>query len=58
MQSIIFLCLSQARINEMVVAGRATSVKMGGFDGGRLLIGPDGVVPTRIVVVSASCYPP
>jgi len=28
-----------------------------GIDGGGSLISPDGVVPTRIVGVSASCYP-
>jgi len=27
-------------------------------DGGGLLISPDEVVPTRVVSVSASCYPP
>jgi len=41
-----------------VAAGRASGVKMGGIDGGGLLIGPDGVAPTHIVSVSASCYRP
>ena len=30
----------------------------GGIDGGGLLISLDGVAPTQIVNVSASCYPP
>jgi len=32
--------------------------KNGGIDGGGLLISPDGLAPTRIVGVSAFCYPP
>ena len=32
--------------------------KNGGIDGGGLLISPDGVAPTWIVGVSASCYLP
>jgi len=31
---------------------------MGGIDGDALLISLDGVASTRIVGVSASCYPP
>jgi len=58
MQSSIFLCLSQARRVERVAAGRASGVKVGGIDGGGLMIGPDGVAPTQIVGVSASRYPP
>ena len=35
------------------MAGRASGVKMGD-DGGGSLISPDGVAPSRMVVVSAS----
>jgi len=35
------------------VAGRASGVKMGGSDGGGLLISPDGVAPSRMIDVSA-----
>jgi len=58
MQSSIFLCLSQARINREDCDRKGIQRKNGGIDGGGLLIGPDGVAPTRIVSVSASCYPP
>jgi len=47
MQSSIFL----------VAIGRASGVKWE-IDGGGLLISLDGVAPTQIVNVSASCYPP
>ena len=57
-QSSIFLCLSQARINWEGCGRKGIQRKTGANDGGGLLIGPDGVAPTRIVGVSASCYPP
>jgi len=47
-----FLCLSQARINWEGCSRKGIRRKSGGFDGGGLLIGPDGVTPTRIVRVS------
>jgi len=56
MQSCIFLCLSQTRIN-WKGCGRKSIWRKNGSDGGGLLIGPDGVAPNRIVCVSASCYP-
>jgi len=40
------------------VARMASGIKMGGIDGGGLVIGPDGVATTCIVGVSASSYPP
>jgi len=55
MQSSIFLCLSQARINCEGCGRKGIRHKNGWIDGGGLLIGPDGVVPTRIVSVSVSC---
>jgi len=56
MQSSIFLCLSQARINWEGCSRRASDVKMGGKggDGGGSIISSDGVAPIRIVGVSAS----
>jgi len=57
-QSSIFLCLSQARINWEGCSREGIQCKNGGIDGGGLLISPDGVAPTQIVGVSASCYPP
>jgi len=53
----VFLCLSQARTNLESCSRKGIRCKNGGIDGGGLLIGPDGVAPTRIVDVSASCYP-
>jgi len=54
MQASIFgACVQPAQIGR-VAAGRAFSVKMGD-EGGGSLISPDGVVPSRIVAVSASC---
>ena len=60
MQSSIFLCLclSQARINWEGCGRKGVRRKNGGIGGGILLISPDGVAPTWIVGVSASCYPP
>ena len=58
MQSSIFLCLSQARINWEGCGRKGIRRKNGGIDGGGLLNSLDGVAPTRIVGVSASCYPP
>ena len=58
MQSSIFLCLSQARINWEGCDRKSIRHKNGGIDGDGLLISPDGVVPTRIGSVSASYYPP
>jgi len=58
MQSSVFLCLSQARINWEGCGMKGIRRKNGGIDGGGLLISPDGVAPTRIVGVSDSCYPP
>jgi len=60
MQSSIFLCLSpvfQARINWDGCGRKGIRCKIGGIDGGGLRISPDGVAPTRIFSVSASCYP-
>jgi len=45
--------LSQAGYIGRVAAGRESGVIMG-YDGGGLLISPDGVAPSRIVGVSAS----
>ena len=42
MQSSIFMCLSQARINLEVAAGRTSGVKMGGDDGRGSLISLEG----------------
>ena len=53
----VFLCLSQARTNLEGYSRKGIRCKNGGTDGGGLLIDPDGVAPTRIVDVSASCYP-
>ena len=58
MQSSIFLCLSQAKINGEGCGRNGIRHENGGTDGGGLLIGPDGMVPTQIVSVSASCYLP
>jgi len=58
MQSSIFLRLSQARINWEGYSRKGIRRKNGGTDAGGLLISPDGVAPTQIVGVSASCYPP
>jgi len=58
MQSSISLYLFQARINWGVAAERASGAKNGGIDGGGLLIGPDGMAPTQIASVSASCCLP
>jgi len=60
MQPSIFFCLSQARINweDCGRKGIRRKIGGGGIDGGGLLISPVGVVPTRIIGVSASCYPP
>jgi len=60
MQSCISLSLSQARngINWDGCGRKGIQCKNGRIDGGGLLIGPDGVVLTQIVSVSASCYPP
>jgi len=57
MQSSIYLCLSQSRINLEGAAGKASGVKKMTERGG-LLISSDGVTPTRIVGVPASCCPP
>jgi len=51
MQSSIFLCLSQARINWEGCSRKSIRDKMGGIDGGGLLISPDVVAPNRIVSV-------
>ena len=45
--------LSQARINWRVAAGRASGIKTGD-EGAGSLISPDGVAPSRTLVVSAS----
>jgi len=58
MQSSIFMCLSQARVNWEGCNRKGIWHKNGGIDGGGLLISPDGVVRTWIVVVPACCYPP
>jgi len=58
MHSSIFLCLSQARTNKEGCGRKGIWHKNGGIDKGRLLIGLDGVVPTQILGVSASCYSP
>ena len=58
MQSSTFLCLSQARINWEGCGRKGVWHKNWGIDGGGLLISLDGVGPTQIVRVSASCYPP
>jgi len=58
MQSSIFLCLSQARINWEGCGTKGIGRKNEKIDEGGLLIGPDGAAPTRIVGVSATCYPP
>jgi len=59
MQSSIFLCLSQARINWDGYGRKGVRPeKWGRIDGGGLLISLDGVVSTRIVGLSASCYAP
>jgi len=58
MQSSIFLCLSKAMINWEGCDRNGIWRKNGGTDGGGLLIGPDGVAPNQIVVVSTSYYPP
>jgi len=57
MQASIFLCLSQAGINWKGCGRKGIRRKNGRINGGSL-IGPDGVAPSRIVGVSASCYPP
>jgi len=49
---------AQARINWEGCSRKGIWRKNGGIDGGGLLISPDGVLPTQIVGVSASCYPP
>jgi len=54
MQSSIFLCLSEARINW---EGCGRKVSKWGIDGDGWLIDLGAMVPTRIVSVSASCYP-
>jgi len=57
MQSSIFLCLSQARINWKGCDRKGIRRKNGGGVGGsESVISPDGVVPTQIVGVSASCF--
>ena len=54
MQASIFgACPNPEKIGR-VMPGRASGVKNGGDDGGGSLISPDGVVPSRIVSVSAS----
>jgi len=58
MQSSIFLCLSQARINWEGCDRKGIRHKNGGIDGDGFLISLDGVAPTQIVSVTASCYPP
>jgi len=58
MQSSIFLCLSQARINWKGCSRKGIRRKNGGTDEGGLLLGADGVAPTRTVGVSASCCHP
>ena len=58
MQSSIFLCLPQARINWEDCDKKGIWRKNEGIDGGGLLISPDRVAQTRNVGVSASCYPP
>jgi len=58
MQSSIFLCLSHSRINWEGCGRKVIQCKNGTIDGFGLLISLDGVVLTRIVSVSASCYPP
>jgi len=50
----IHLFLSKARINWDGCVRKGIRRKNGGIDGGGLLIGPDGLAPTRIVGVSAS----
>jgi len=57
MESSIFLCLFQARINWEGCSRNGIWHK-NGIDGGGLLISPDGVSLTQIVGVFASCYPP
>jgi len=54
-QSSLCLCLSQARINWEGCGRKGIRCKNGG--GLMEVIGPDGVAPTQIVSVSASCYP-
>jgi len=54
----ILLCMSQARINWESCSRKDIRRKNGGIDEGGLMISPDGVAPTRIVSVSASCCPP
>jgi len=49
MQSSIFLCLSQARINWEGYDRKGIRHKNGGIDGGGLLISLDGVAPILII---------
>jgi len=58
LQSSVFLCLSQARINWDGCGRKCIRHKKWGIDKGVLLISPDGVAPTRIVGVPTYCYPP
>jgi len=51
MQSSIFLCLSQARINWEGCGRKGIWRKNGEIDGGGLLISLDGVALTRIVII-------
>jgi len=48
MQSSTFLCLSQARTNWEGCGRKGIWCKNRGIDGGGLLIGPDGVAPSRL----------
>jgi len=54
MQSSIFLCLSQARINWEGCGRNGNNVKMGGGDGGGSLISSEGVAASWTVGVSTS----
>jgi len=54
MQASIFGACAKPGYSGRVAAGRASSIKMGGDDGGGLLISPDGVAASRMIGVSAS----
>ena len=51
-------CCPTGSIKGLQVFVSTIVLHYGGIDGGGLLISLDGVAPTRIVNVSASCYPP
>jgi len=58
MQASIFGACPKPGQSGRIATGKASGVKLGGDDGDGSLISPDGVVPSRVVGVSASVISP